>query len=214
MNNKLKKRSNEEWLSDLSQAGLEQEAALADLSRILRDSLPYALSKYLSPSDPAFDALADEVVQETLLRVLDKLDSFEGRSKFTTWVYKIAVHQALSELRRKRWENVSLEDLIERTDSDSIFGLASDTGTSPDKASEQADLLSKMRVIIAEELTDKQRQALLATLVHGMPASEVARRMNMKRNALYKLLHDARKRLKQRLRAQGLTPEEVLASFQ
>lgn len=207
-------RSNEDWIADLRQAGANQEAALADLSRIIRDSLPYALSKYLNPSDPAFDALADEAVQETLLKVLDKLDSFEGRSKFTTWVYKIAVRQALSELRRKRWENVSLDDLIDRTESDSVLGLATDPGTSPEEYSEQADLLDRMRTIIAEELTDKQRQALLATQVHGMPASEVARRMNMKRNALYKLLHDARKRLKQRLIDEGLTPEEVLASFQ
>ena len=102
----MAERSNQEWLADLRQAGPDQEAALADLSRRIRGSLPFALSKYLQPSDPAFDALADETVQETLLKVLDKLDSFEGRSQFTTWVYKIAVHQALSELRRKRWESV------------------------------------------------------------------------------------------------------------
>ncbi len=210
----MTERSNQEWLSDLRQAGPEQEAALADLGRRIRDSLPYALSKYIKPSDPAFDALADETVQETLLKVLDKLDGFEGRSQFTTWVYKIAVRQALSELRRKRWENISLDDLAERTDSDDGLGLAADPGASPEEHSEQSDLMQQVQTIIAQELTEKQRQALIATQVHGMPASEVARRMGMKRNALYKLLHDARKRLKQRLAEEGLTPEEVLASFQ
>lgn len=207
-------RSNQEWITDLRDAGPAQEAALADLGSRIRDSLPFALSKYLNPSDPAFDALADETVQETLIKVLDKLESFEGRSKFTTWVYKIAVHQALSELRRKRWENISLDDLADRTESDSGLGLAADPDQSPEEYSERSDLLAKVQAIIAEELTGKQKQALLATQVHGMPASEVARRMNMKRNALYKLLHDARKRLKQRLADEGLTPEEVLASFQ
>jgi len=210
----LTERTNQEWQSDLRKAGPDQEAALADLGRRIRDSLPYALSKYLHPSNPAFDALADETVQETLLKVLDKLDSFQGRSKFTTWVYKIAVRQALSELRRKRWENVSLDDLTERTESESGLGLAIDPGASPEEHSERSDLMQQVQAIIAQELTEKQRQALMATQVQGMPASEVARRMGMKRNALYKLLHDARKRLKERLAEEGLTPEEVLASFQ
>lgn len=209
-----KQRNNEQWLSSLSQSGPVREQALADLGRRIRDGLPYALSKYLNPSDPEFDALADDTVQETLITVIDKLDTFQGRSQFTTWVYKIAVHQALSELRRKRWENISLDDLIERTDSDSGLGLAADPRPSPEKLSEQSDLLAQVQAIIADELTDKQKQALLATQVHGMPASEVARRMNMKPNALYKLLHDARKRLKVRLAKEGLTPEQVLASFQ
>jgi RNA polymerase sigma-70 factor (ECF subfamily) len=210
----VNQRSNDQWLSALSQDGPEREAALADLGRRIRDSLPYALSKYLNPSNPGFDALADDTVQETLLKVMDKLDTFEGRSKFTTWVYKIAVRQALSELRRKRWENVSLDDLIERSESDSGLGLTADPGVSPEEYSQRADLMTQIHKIIAEELTDKQRQALLATQVHGMPASEVARRMNMKRNALYKLLHDARKRLKQRMAEEGLSPEEVLESFE
>ncbi|MGD8603943.1 MAG: sigma-70 family RNA polymerase sigma factor [Anaerolineales bacterium] len=207
-------RSNEQWLSALRQSGPAREAALNDLGRRIRNSLPHALSKYLDPSDPDFDALADDTVQETLIKVIDKLDTFQGRSQFTTWVYKIAVHQALSELRRKRWENISLDSLMERTDSDSGLGLASEPGLTPEEFSERADLLAQVQSIIAKELTEKQRQALLATQVHGMPASEVARRMHMKRNALYKLLHDARKRLKQALEAEGLSPEEILASFQ
>lgn len=207
-------RNNQAWVADLRQPGPQQEAALADLRSRIRASLPYALSKYLNPADPAFDALAEETVQETLLTVLDKLDTFEGRSQFTTWVYKIAVRQALSELRRKRWENISLDDLVERTESDSGLGLMTDPSSSPEDHSEQADLMRRIQIIIDQELTDKQRQALLATQVHGMPPSEVARRMGMKRNALYKLLHDARQRLKKRLEDEGLTPEAVLASFE
>lgn len=60
----------------------------------------------------------EETAQETLLRVLDRLDSFEGRSQFMTWVYTIAVRIALTELRRKRWKNVSLESMVSKDNQD------------------------------------------------------------------------------------------------
>jgi RNA polymerase sigma-70 factor (ECF subfamily) len=75
-------------------------------------------------------------------------------------------------------------------------------------------MLNAVRRLIAEELTDKQRTALVATRVHGMPIAEVARRMGSNRNALYKLLHDARQRLKKRMEAEGLSPQDVLAAFE
>ena len=68
--------------------------------------------------------------------------------------------------------------------------------------------------LIDEELTEKQRQAMVATTIQGVPLEEVARQMGMKRNALYKLLHDARLRLKQRLAKEGLTPEDIWAVFE
>ncbi|MFP3855151.1 MAG: RNA polymerase sigma factor, partial [Anaerolineales bacterium] len=101
----------EEWIDELSQSGEAQEVALRDLRAELESGLPYALSRWLSPNDPGF-SLIQESIQEALLKVLEKLESFDGRSKFTTWVYKIAIHEALSELRRKRWQNVSLEELL------------------------------------------------------------------------------------------------------
>ena len=109
----MSKRTNEQWISDLSFPGLAQEEALADLRDIIRSGLPYALTNWLSPSDPQFEALAEEVTQDTLLRVLDRLETFEGRSQFTTWVHKIAVRLALTELRRRRWRDVSLDNLVE-----------------------------------------------------------------------------------------------------
>jgi RNA polymerase sigma-70 factor (ECF subfamily) len=204
-------RTNEAWRNDLSSPGAAQEAALADLRQVVRAGLPYALSKWISPSDPAFDALVEETTQNTLLRVLDRLHTFEGRSKFTTWVHKIAVHIALNELRRKRWQDVSLEMLVEGE-----FGapaLMEDEAGGPELASEQSDLADRMMRIINEELSDRQRTALIAIGIHGMPIAEVARRMDTNRNALYKLMHDARLRLKQRLTEEGLTPGEILNAF-
>ncbi|HSQ26315.1 MAG TPA: sigma-70 family RNA polymerase sigma factor [Anaerolineales bacterium] len=211
----MPKRSNELWLDELRAGGVLRDSALSDLRQVILNGLPYALSKWLPSNDPRFAGLAEEVTQDTLLRVMDHLDTFEGRSQFTTWVQKIAVRIALTELRRKRWENVSLDDLLEGEDSLPVTGLMIDHQTStPEEMVEGADMLVRVQRIIAEELTDKQRQAMMAIAIKGMPLEEVARRMGTNRNALYKLMHDTRLRLKRRLTQEGLTPDEVLAVFE
>ena len=207
-------RTNEDWIADLSAPGPEQEAALADLRVIIARGLPFALSKWLSSSDPQLEALVEETTQETLLRVLSHLHTFEGRSRFTTWVHKIAVRTAITELRRKRWKDTSLEDLLEGNGAMEGLDLMAEPGPSPETSTEQAELIQQVERIIDEELTEKQRNAIVAIRIHGMPVEEVASRMDMTRNALYKLIHDARLRLKRRLEETGLTAEELLASFE
>lgn len=207
-------RSNEEWLADLKSEGPDKEAALADLRTAIQTGLPYALSNYLSPDNPQFKPLTDEVTQDTLLRVLDHLDTFEGRSRFTTWVQKIAVRIALTELRRRRWRDFSLDSLVEENEEGVSFpSLMIDPAPNPDSLTQQSDMLQRVGRLINEELTEKQRQAIVATTIEGVPLEEVARRMNMKRNALYKLLHDARLRLKNRMADEGLTTEDIWAVF-
>lgn len=207
-------RSNEEWLADLKSEGPEKGAALADLRAIIHNGLPYALSNYLSPDNPQFKPLTDEVTQDTLLRVLDHLDTFEGRSRFTTWVQKIAVRIALTELRRRRWRDFSLDSLVEENEEGVSFpSLMIDPAPNPDSLTLQSDMLQRVGRLINEELTEKQRRAIVATAVEGVPLEEVARRMNMNRNALYKLLHDARLRLKNRMANEGLTTEDIWAVF-
>jgi RNA polymerase sigma-70 factor (ECF subfamily) len=207
-------RSNDQWITDLRSRGSAQDAALADLHRIILAGLPYALSTWLSADDPRFQPLADEVAQETLLRVLNHLETFEGRSQFTTWVHKIAVRVALTELRRKRWENLSLDELVEKEASPPPARLMADSTPGPESVVEGGDVLERLRRVIAEELTEKQRQAMIAVAIQGMPLEEVARRMGTNRNALYKLIHDTRLRLKRRLALEGLSVEDVLAIFE
>ena len=207
-------RTNEAWLSDLRNNGTEREAALEDLRAIIQKGLPYALSRWLSPDQPQFGALIDEVTQETLLRVLDQLDSFEGRSQFTTWVHKIAVRIALTELRRKRWRDASLDELTENEDLPPPPGLLADPQAGPEVSAERSDMLIRVRRIIDEELTERQRQALILLGVQDMPMEDAARRLKTNRNALYKLLHDARLRLKRRLSMEDITPNEVLTLFE
>jgi RNA polymerase sigma-70 factor (ECF subfamily) len=207
-------RSNETWLSDLRADGAQRESALADLRDIVQHGLPYALSRWLSPSDPLFPPLVEEVTQETLLRVLDQLETFEGRSMFTTWVHKIAVRIALTELRRKRWQDSSLDELMDNEESPEPPRLMADRSPSPEAIAEQADMLARVRRILEQELTPKQREALTLLGLQDVPLEEAAKRMKTNRNALYKLLHDARLRLKRRLLAEGLTAQEVLTAFE
>ncbi len=207
-------RSNESWLSDLRSDGSLREAALTDLRNVIQHGLPYALSRWLSPNDPLFAPLVEEVTQETLLRVLDQLDSFEGRSMFTTWVHKIAVRIALTELRRKRWQDSSLDELMDNEESPAPSNLVADHHPTPEAVTERTDMLERVRRILEEELTPKQREALTLLGIQDVPLEEAAKRMKTNRNALYKLLHDARLRLKRRLAMEGLTPQEVLSAFE
>jgi RNA polymerase sigma-70 factor (ECF subfamily) len=207
-------RSNEQWVSDLKSAGVRQEVALADLREVIKTGLPYALSKYLSSNDPRYDALVEEAAQETLVQVLARIDTFEGRSKFTTWVHTIAVRIALTELRRARWRDVYLEEMTEIKHVQFDTMELPEPEALPEDQVERSDMLVQVRRLIMEELTDRQRQAMIAVGINGVPIEEVARRMGTNRNALYKLMHDGRLRLKKRLAHEGLTVEDVYAIFE
>ncbi len=207
-------RTNEQWLAELRASGVERETALEDLRAVIQKGLPYALSRWLSSDQPQFNALVEEVTQETLLRVLDQLGTFEGRSQFTTWVHKIAVRIALTELRRKRWRDASLDELTENEDVPPPPGLLADSHAGPETSAERADMLTHVRRIIEEELTERQREALILLGVRDMPMEEAAKKLKTNRNALYKLLHDARVRLKSRLSMEDIAPNEILALFE
>lgn len=209
----MEKRSNEQWISDLRSQGTGYESALVDLRAVILAGLPYALSGWLPAGSDAFEAFAEEVTQETLLKVTRHLDTFEGRSQFTTWVYKIATRTALTELRRRRWKDVSLEGLLESEETPASPALLQEPGPSPEEAAERADLMMRIKRVMQEELTEKQRLGITLVALHGISMEETARRLGMERNALYKLLHDGRLRLKRRMAREGMDPEEILAMF-
>ena len=131
-----------------------------------------------------------------------------GECRFTTWAQKICVRTAFAEMRRSRWRDVSLDEVISQPEEIA----AADPQLDPERAATQTVIMEKFRRFIDEELTDRQRTALLAAL-GGMPLEAVADRMNTNRNALYKLLHDARKRLRRRMSAEMLSPQDVLGAF-
>ncbi len=205
----IKDRTNQEWLAELRSADSEQ--ALVDLRRILLRGLRAALSDRIRDD---FEAILEDFVQEALIKILNSLDTFRGESRFTTWAQKIAVNVAFTELRRRRWQNISLQDLIERYESNDFTpAILADPSFNPEQTATLQIMMETVWYLIDQELTEKQRQAMVAVIIGGMPLEEVARRMGSNRNALYKLLHDARKRLKQHLLDAGLSPEDILAIF-
>lgn len=205
----MKDRTNQEWLDELR--GPDAAPAIADLRMILFRGLRAALSGRIR-SD--LESVLEDFTQDALLKVLDNLHTFRGESRLTTWAQKIAIHVAYSELRRRRWKDISLQSIIENPDgADFTPALLTDPNALPEKQASQNDLLAFVNRMIEEELTERQRTAIQAVIIGGMPIGEVAQRMETNSNALYKLIHDARKRLKARMIENGISPEDVLDAF-
>lgn len=199
-------RTNEAWLTHLRAEGPRQQAALGDL----RNALLRGLRKALSTYSRANDAFLEDAVQDSLLRILERLAQFEGRSRFLTWATTIAIRTAMTELRRHRWKDVSLDDVVEPAHRGSL--KISNGSSEPALRSERRALVGKMYEVIEQDLTERQRTALLAEL-KGMPQEEIARHLGSNRNAIYKLTHDARKRLKRGLEAAGYRADHVQTAF-
>ncbi|MBE2222249.1 MAG: sigma-70 family RNA polymerase sigma factor [Anaerolineae bacterium] len=210
----MAKRTNDQWLTELAQPGSARELALADLRQLLLSGLKRGLLGQINTNAPEFDTQAEDFVQESTLKILDKLDTFAGRSQFTTWAHKIAVSVALTELRRKRWQDNSLDGMLTTDKGDYTPSFIADNAPQPEKATEQAEMLAHVQRIIDETLTDKQRLVLETAVIQGKSTNEVAEIMDMKPNAVYKLLHDARLRLKNELESDGLTTADVLSVFE
>jgi RNA polymerase sigma-70 factor, ECF subfamily len=202
----VRERTNEQWLAELR--GPNPGKALADLYDLLVRGLKAALGSY----GGGVEANVGDFAQEALIKITGNLDSFRGESRFTTWAQKIAMNVALTELKRRRWRDVSLEDLFAQREAADRGPAA--TQLTPEELAFQNMVLGELRRMVDEELTDRQREAVVAVLLEGMPISEVARRMGTNQNALYKLLHDARRKLKSQMQAAGLSPQEVLAAFE
>jgi len=203
--------TNQEWLQALRP--VPSAEALEELRAILLRGLRAALADRV---DGDVDALSEDFAQEALLRILNSLGTFRGESRFTTWAQKIAIHIALSELRRRRWKDIPLQTFTENADGEELTpAVLTDPQPQPDRIAAQKELLRTVELLVFEELTDRQRTAMLAILQDGIPLQEVAERMDTNPNALYKLLHDARQRLKRRLEeTTGLSAQELLATFE
>lgn len=195
-------RDNATWLTHLRGEKPVQQAALSDL----REALLRGLRRALLSRSVVDESFLEDAVQDALVRILDRIDQYEGRSAFPTWATSIAIRVAMSELRRKRWKDVSLDDVVTDTDFTAIRTV--DNEPLPDRQWEQRDVLETLYRLIDSELTGKQRTALLAEL-KGMPQEEIARQLGSNRNAVYKLTHDARKRLKRGLDAAGYQAEDI-----
>ena len=201
-------RSNSEWVRQLSEPPDSQ--ALEELRQILVRGLRSSLAAYV---DRERDQFVEDIAQDSLLRILKKLDTFKGESGFVAWAMKIAVREGLSELRRKKWKDVSLEDLSrgdnENSHSDHSSAMASSMAA-PDQQAHESMVMTVVMEMMEKELTEKQKKAIDAIMVQQVSLTVVADSMGMSRNALYKLIHDARMKLRKKLMESGMDPEEML----
>ena len=216
----MTERTNEAWLADLRGASETQARALEDLQVRLQRGIFYYLSRERSDlsglSNHELTQMSEDLAQDATLRVVENLDSFRGDSLFTTWATRIAVRVAISDLRRARYKDFSLDEMTANGDLLVLSGnpVASVQPPAPERAAEQTEILTRIQQALDDVLTERQQQALIAVAVRGVPLEVVAEQMNTNRNALYKLLHDARRKLKTHLEAQGLSMEYVLNLFQ
>jgi len=212
-------RTNQEWLHDLNASGVLQEAAIADLRDILLRAALYFFSRNLGDfgglSRDEILQRAEDCAQDALIAVMNHLSDFRGDSKFSTWAYKFAINIALMAARRERWKGVSLDQLSVSSESTLSEWVIQDKtdGIAPEQSTIQDEVRGIIRDVIEHDLTDKQRRVLLLMVFNEVPLDEVARHLGANRNAVYKMLHDARRKLKSGLQRRGFEVGETLALF-
>ena len=194
-------RTNDQWRHDLQCIQCSsREVAVTELTAFLRAGLAKALGTEVPDAD------LDDFTQEAIFRILRALETFRGDSSFTTWAMAIALRVAYTTLRKRRSAHVSLEAIGEEAVASAW--LARPPASDADRRVEQADLLDALRRAIAERLTIKQRTVIVAEL-QGVSSERTADLMGTTRNAVYKVYHDARKKLRQALNEAGFTVEDV-----
>jgi RNA polymerase sigma-70 factor, ECF subfamily len=212
-------RTNEEWLHDLRVNGAEQDAAIADLRNLLLRTVLFFFSRNLGDfrglARNEILQLAEDCAQEALIAIMNHLSDFRGDSKFTTWAYKFAINIALATTRRAHWKDFSLDQPPAAADGETSEWNIQDKSSVVD--SDQFALQSEVRQVIQEviehDLTENQRHVLLLMVFNEVPMDEVVHRLGTNRNAIYKMLHDARRKLKSSLQARGFEVGEMLALF-
>ncbi len=191
------------WLQDLRAEGAVRADAIARLHALLLGAARFEVGRR-RPTLPhlrgnELDDIALQAADDALMSVLARLDDFRGLSRFTTWAYKFALLEAAVKLRRRAWQGreVPLEP--------ESWGAFSSTAAQPDVEAEQSELLTTLQRSIAAALTPHQRRVLVALAVNGVPIDVLAERLGTTRGALYKTLHDARRKLRQDLTESGFS---------
>lgn len=221
----MTERTNDEWIADLAADPTRGDARRAEALNDLRQRLERGVFYYLRNdrsdlSDYTLDVLeqmAQDFTQDALLKILDNLDSFRGESQFITWATKIAMRVAISELRRARYKDYSLEHVTadgETMPSITSLAISPEGAPPPENYAERREVLAIIDDALSNALTERQRTALVAYTIDGVPVEEIARQMHTNRNALYKLVHDARVKLKHYMEEQGLTLDYILDLFE
>jgi len=189
------------WLRDLDEdAPSRPEAVIALYALLLRAARfevrrRSAVHPHLRGGD--LDDLATQAADDALLAVLAKLDDYRGESRFTTWAYKFGLFEAAVKVRKRAWQGRELP-----VTDDTWTALSTGTGA-PAEETERSELLSAIATAVDRVLSKRQREVFVALALNGVPIDVLAERSGSTRGALYKMLHDARRKLREELVAQG-----------
>jgi RNA polymerase sigma-70 factor (ECF subfamily) len=188
------------WLDALRAEGHVREEAVGRLHELLLRAARFEVARRRATAPgPDLDDIALQSANDAVVAVLAKLDDFRGRSRFTTWAYKFAILEAAVKMRRRPWHGRELSLEPER------WPHVADVRASPQAGAEQRELLEAVRRAMHEELTPHQRDVLVAVALDDVPIDVLAERLGSTRGAVYKTIHDARRKLRRRLQADGLT---------
>jgi RNA polymerase sigma-70 factor (ECF subfamily) len=196
------------WLTDLRADGAPREKASRRLHGLLLGAARFEINRrrgshpHLRGGD--FDDLAHQAADDALLAILRKLDNYRGDSRFTTWAYKFALLEAAVKVRRRAWQGREVPIEPEH------WSVFADRGASPAAEAESNELLGSVGEAIETELSAHQREVLVAVALNDVPIDVLAERLNTTRGALYKTIHDARKKLRSHLADAGLRFESDL----
>ena len=205
----LRRDDSEAWLAALRGPTALREEALAELHALLLRGAHHELNRRREAlghvANGELGDLATQAADDALVAILAKLHTFRGTSRFTTWAYKFVLLEAGVKARRRAWQGreVSLED--------HNWPPADDRCPSAQQVVESNELLEALRIAIATMLTPHQREVFSALALNGVPIDVLAERTSTTRGALYKTLHDARRKLREALAARGFAIETTTA---
>jgi RNA polymerase sigma-70 factor (ECF subfamily) len=194
------------WVEALTAEGVERDDALAELHELLLRAARFELNRRRAALSHVrgeeLDDLAVQAADDAMVALLGKLDSYRGASRFTTWAYKFALLEAGVKVRRRAWQG---REVVLEPEAWPTFA---DDAASIEEGREASDLLSELQRAVREELTDHQREVFTALALNEVPIDVLAERLDTTRGALYKTVHDARRKLRAELEAAGYLEEE------
>jgi RNA polymerase sigma-70 factor, ECF subfamily len=196
------------WLCRLSATGSERQAAERELhARLVRIALAevWRRSARTPVTGPELDDLAHQAAADAMLAILAKLGGFRGESRFITWAYRFVILEVSSKLGRHYWRNPAVP-----LDAAQWERLPDRFGIDPARHAESAGILAEVRRVVDDELTPHQRRVFVAIVVDEIPLDALAAELGLRRNAIYKVIFDARRKIRRALVANGYLEEPGL----
>lgn len=194
------------WLRRLvSAASADRQAAERELhDTLLRIAQAEVRRRSASTpvAGPELDDVAHQAAGDAMLAILAKLGEFRGESRFTTWAYRFVILEVSSKLGRHYWRNPPVA-----LDAAQWERLPDRLGLDPHQHAEATGILAEVRRVVDTELTAHQRRIFIAIVVDGIPLNALAEKLDLQRNAIYKVIFDARRKIRRALTAKGYLNE-------